>query len=305
MIASLVLVRGYYVIDPTDGYGRRFDGIGGLSAGASSPFLPNYVEPSRSQILDFLFKPGFGASLQILQVEIGGGGQSTEGTEHSHMYNETEENYERGYEWWLMQERKKRNPNIQLYGLAWTFPSWIAQDREVLTNKTASYIVKWLLGAKRTYGLNIDYIGIWNERDPPERDYIITLRKQIIVAGLETKIIASDAIRDWNICDYIANDTELAAAVYAVGSHYAHASSAPLCSTLNKPIFSSEDFSTYYTDDQPWAQTINRNYVLGNITGVVAWSLIAAYYDNLPYDGHGLFSASSPWSGAYDVNSVV
>ena len=58
----------------------RFDGIGGLSGGggATSRFLPNYLEPSRSQILDFLFKPGFGASFHILKVEIGGGGQSTE-----------------------------------------------------------------------------------------------------------------------------------------------------------------------------------------------------------------------------------
>ena len=306
LIISIVHVHGYYVIDPTEGYGRRFDGIGGLSGGgATSRFLPNYLEPSRTQILDFLFKPGFGASLQILKVEIGGGGQSTEGTEHSHMYNETDENYARGYEWWLMQEAKKRNPNIQFYGLAWTFPGWIAENKQALTNKTASYIVKWLLGAKRVYDLDIDYVGIWNERDPPERNYIVTLHQQIVAAGLKTRIIASDAIRDWNICDYVANDTELAAAVYAVGSHYAHASSSPICSTLNKPIFSSEDFSQYYTSGRIWAETLNRNYALGNITGVVAWNLVAAYYDNLPFGGHGLFSASSPWSGSYDVSSVV
>ena len=305
LISNVVPMHGYYVIDPTGGYGRRFDGIGGLSAGASSRFLPDYLEPSRSQILDFLFKPGFGASLQILKVEIGGGGQSTEATEHSHMYNETEENYERGYEWWLMQEAKKRNPNIQLFALAWSFPDWVADGRVVLTNKTASYIVKWLLGAKRVYGLNIDYIGIWNERQPPENDYIITLRQQIVAAGLETRILAADAVHDWSICEYIANNTELASAVYAVGSHYPHSSSTPTCSSLNKPIFASEDFSKYYTAGQAWAQTVNRNYVLGNITGVIAWSLIAAYDDNLPYSGHGLFSASSPWSGAYDVNSVV
>ena len=31
-------------------------------------------------------------------------------------------NYERGYEWWLMQEAKARNPAIKLYGLPWSFP---------------------------------------------------------------------------------------------------------------------------------------------------------------------------------------
>jgi len=229
LILNVVSVHGYYVIDPTGGYDRRFDGIGGLSGGgATSRFLPDYIEPSRSQ---------------ILKVEIGGGGQSTQGTEHSHMYNETDENYERGYEWWLMQEAKKHNPNIQLYGLAWSFPNWVAHGREALVNKTVPYIVNWLLGAKRLYDLNIDYVGIWNEHTPPEGHYIITLRRQILAAGLETKIIAADAVHGWDICEYVANDTDLAEAVYAFGGHYVHSLSAPICSSLNKPIFASEDFS--------------------------------------------------------------
>ena len=41
--------------------GRIFDGLGALSAGASSALLIDYPEPQRSDILDFLFKPQFGA----------------------------------------------------------------------------------------------------------------------------------------------------------------------------------------------------------------------------------------------------
>lgn len=32
------------------------------------------------------------------------------------MHYEDDENYFRGYEWWLMKEAKKRNPNITLIG---------------------------------------------------------------------------------------------------------------------------------------------------------------------------------------------
>lgn len=32
------------------------------------------------------------------------------------MHYENDENYFRGYEWWLMKEAKKRNPNITLIG---------------------------------------------------------------------------------------------------------------------------------------------------------------------------------------------
>lgn len=59
--------------------GRTFDGIGALSAGASSRLLVEYPEPYR--ILDYLFKPGYGASLQHLKVAVGGDVNSTDGSE--------------------------------------------------------------------------------------------------------------------------------------------------------------------------------------------------------------------------------
>jgi hypothetical protein len=52
--------------------GRTFDGFGALSAGASSRLLLDYPLAQRGQVLDYLFKPDYGASLQILKVEIGG-----------------------------------------------------------------------------------------------------------------------------------------------------------------------------------------------------------------------------------------
>src|SRR4051794_10535717 len=54
--------------------GRVFDGVGAISGGGgNSRLLADYPEPQRGQILDYLFKPGFGAAMQILKVEIGGG----------------------------------------------------------------------------------------------------------------------------------------------------------------------------------------------------------------------------------------
>src|SRR5690606_14605494 len=103
------------VIDGASG-GRTFDGIGGVSAGGSSRLLIDYPEPERSQILDYLFKPGYGAAIQILKVEIGGDMNGTVGSEASHMREPDEINGDRGYEWWLMTEARKRNPDIKLAG---------------------------------------------------------------------------------------------------------------------------------------------------------------------------------------------
>ena len=64
----------------------EFDGHGGLSAGGTSRQLIEYPEPQRSELLDYLFLPGFGSSLAVLKLEIGGDTQSTDGTEPSHQH---------------------------------------------------------------------------------------------------------------------------------------------------------------------------------------------------------------------------
>src|SRR5690625_84711 len=86
-----------------EGHGRTFDGVGALSA-SSSRLLVDYPEPERSQILDYLFEPNYGASLQILKTEIGGDTNSTSGAEPSHMRAPTDVDCNRGFEWWLMHE---------------------------------------------------------------------------------------------------------------------------------------------------------------------------------------------------------
>ena len=113
--------------------GRAFDGLGALSAGASTRLLVDYPEPQRSQILDYLFKPGYGAELQHLKVEVGGDVNSTDGSEPSHMRSRSDHNYTRGYEWWLMVEAHKRNPNIILDILPWGAPGWRGQGETLFT----------------------------------------------------------------------------------------------------------------------------------------------------------------------------
>ena len=48
----------------------RYDGHGALSAGASSRLLYDYAEPQRGEILDYLYKPSFGAALDLVSVHI-------------------------------------------------------------------------------------------------------------------------------------------------------------------------------------------------------------------------------------------
>src|SRR5215470_12913264 len=83
--------------------GPRFDGIGIVNGGgATSALLKDYPEPQRSQILDLIFKPKFGASVSALLVEIPGDGNSTQGSMPSHMHTRDDLNYSRGYTWWIL-----------------------------------------------------------------------------------------------------------------------------------------------------------------------------------------------------------
>src|SRR6266516_7239380 len=144
--------------------GRTFDGVGAISGGGgNSRLLIDYPEPQRSQILDYLFLPGYGAAMQILKVAIGGDTNSTSGAEPSHQHTATDLNCGRGYEWWLMEQAKARNPGIKLVGLAWGAPGWIGNGTFFSTDMI-NYLVAWLDCAKNSHGLTIDYLGGWNER---------------------------------------------------------------------------------------------------------------------------------------------
>ena len=72
------LLSTNYELTTSGGLGAVFDGVGAISGGgATSKLLVGYPEPQRTEVLDMLFRPQWGASLQILKVEVGGDGPST------------------------------------------------------------------------------------------------------------------------------------------------------------------------------------------------------------------------------------
>jgi hypothetical protein len=300
------------------GKGRIFEGIGGVSAGASSRLLIDYPEPQRGQILDFLFKPNYGAALQHLKVEVGGDTNSTDGSEPSHMHTRTDENYDRGYEWWLMKEAKARNPKIILDALPWGAPGWIGNGK-YYSQDMANYIVKFIQGAKKQHGLDIDYVGIWNETNY-DVGYIKLLKKTLLANNLATNVVAADLYENqWKITDDFKLDPELKNDVYAISVHYArvkgnfYVTGGALDS--GKPLWSSEDQPFDDTgiilqrDWKPgariWAKVLNTNYIDGKVTKTETWSPVTSYYDNLAAPNSGLMYANTPWSGHYNVQAAV
>jgi hypothetical protein len=291
--------------------GRTFGGIGAISGGGGNTrLLTDYPAAQQSQILDYLFKPDYGASLQILKVEIGGDTNSTDGSESSHMHTASVTNCNTGYEWWLMEQAKARNPNIELYGLAWGAAGWVGT---FWSTATINYLISWLSCAK-SHGLTLNYLGGWNERGY-NISWYEQLRSTLNADGYSSiQIVGADST--WSIATDIANNSTFANAVSIIGVHYpclgGDGGSADTCTgnstatATGKPLWASENGSQDYNGGAPaLIRSIVRGYTDAQLTGYINWPVVAAIYPNLPYATDGLIWANQPWSGWYSVGASL
>src|ERR1700689_1008913 len=291
--------------------GLTFGGIGAISGGGgNSRLLTDYPAAQQQQILDYLFKPDYGADLQILKVEIGGDTNSTDGSESSIEHTSGAINCSSGYEWWLMEQAKALNPSIKLYGLAWGAPGWVGS---FWTTATINYLVSWLSCAT-SHGLTINYLGGWNERGY-NLSWYEQLRSTLNADGYSAvQIVGADS--DWSIASDIADNPTFASAVSIIGVHYpctggdgGSADTCPANATAEgtgKPLWASENGSQDLNGGAgALIRSIVRGYTDAKLTGYINWPLIASIYPDLPYDDDGLMLANQPWSGAYSVGESL
>ncbi|MFD7811961.1 galactosylceramidase [Streptomyces sp. NPDC059785] len=289
------------------GTGRTFDGVGAISGGGgTSRLLVDYPEPQRGQILDYLFKPGYGASLQILKVEIGADTNSSNGAEPSHMRTPTQVDCDRGYEWWLMEQARKRNPQIRFYGLEWGAPGWFEDG--FWSSDNVAYLMKWL-GCAERHGLDIDYLGGWNEKGWDAAWYG-ELKKALVRGGYgKVKVVAADNA-GWDVATDMKNDPAFDAATDVVGIHYPcsaiHCSSSQDALDLDKPLFASESgWNNYLTGAVRLAAEMNHEYVDSRITAFINWPAAYAWYPTVQMQGSGLLRANEPWNGHYELGPTL
>ncbi len=310
------------VVDGTKG-GRVFDGVGAVSGGGgNSVQLIGYPAQQRSDILDYLFKPGAGAALHILKVEIGGDANSSAGAEPSHEHSRGVVNSNGGYEWWLMEAAKARNPAIKLCALPWAAPGWIGGGH-FWCQDMIGYLVGWL-GVAAQHGLTIDYIGGWNEQPACDTGWFKNLRAALDSAGYNsTAIVAADQApwskgsydpsAAWAMADHVASDPDLAAAVGVLGAHDVCSfpttgmqcwSTAPAVAT-GKPLWHSEVGAMPGDDGSQMIRSVMRGYIDAKMTGHIHWPLITTQPPGLRFLDRGLIWAAQPRSGHYIVKAMT
>ena len=304
--------------------GRVFEGIGAVSAGASTRLLADYPEPQRSQILDFLFKPKFGASLQHLKVEIGSGENSTCGSEPSHVITREElaDPKPRGYEFWFMAEARKRNPHIILDCLPWAYPQWVGNR---FSKESADWFVAFLAVARKHYGLEVDWVSAAQNEMGSDLGWIRQyLRPQLDAHGFgKVRLQAPDDDSEfWQIFDTLEKDPEIDRLIGAVGYHYvdgrepwqidqkAKRDATEKAKRSGKPLWASEEWSQ---SGGQWgdkgalyvARLMNKLYTRDRITKFEVWCPIDSIYDQIIWSDTGLMQADTPWCGYYNVWPAV
>lgn len=309
-----------------DAGGKRFDGIGVVDGGgATSVLLKDYPEPQRGQILDLLYAPKFGASVSALYVEIPGDGNSTQGSMPSHMHARDDLNYARGYTWWIMREARKRNPALSLDGAAWSAPGWIGDngklfdgshgDRRFFSEDTPGYYVSWLKGLREVYGLELDAIGMRNEKGV-SYGLVKAMRAGLDGNGFaKVKLHAFDNWPDgWKYAFVgdLETDAALRGAVDVIGAHVnSDKSTVPAgvrqaAARLGKPLWNTEGhvYKAGYDGLIGVVESFNENYVRSGITRIINWYGIAGLYEMEPYSGEkeAALRANWPWSGHFEPN---
>jgi len=292
--------------------GKFFEGLGAVSGGgATSIMLMSYPEPQRSQILDLMFKPNFGASMTTLYSEVGGDCNSTESTEPSHMHSSTDLNYRRGWEWWLIDQAKKRNPSITLDAVAWGEPGWVGNGT-FWSQDTCNYYVKWIQGLKSLYGYDLNAIGCRNESGV-SIPFVEMFKATLLSNGLaNVKLQAFDnwGAGKWDFVSQFATDPVLSNSVDVISAHTTWVSpwsetQIPMpafVKSSSKPLWDTEEhfnFQTGYDQETTIINACNANYISMGITKTVFWHLISAFYPFESWYGASVGTASTPWSGNY------
>ena len=295
------------------GSGKQFDGIGAVNGGgATSVLLKDYPEPQRSQILDLVYKPQFGASVSTLLVEIPGDGNSTQGSMPSHAHYRGDANFHRGYMWWVMQEAKRRNPALSLDATSWSAPEWVGS---FWSDDMVDYYIAWLQGLRRAHGLELDALGCHNEKGW-NADFAKHLRKALNERGFpEVKL---HGFGNWgdskmDFLKRMQEDAELRDALDAVCAHtFSEIQLTPeqrqMAEGMGKPIWNSEDHVYLPGFDCliSIVKCFNQNYIVSGATKVVNWYDIGATYPLEPYSKEPpMLLAQEPWSGHYDVREAL
>ena len=274
--------------------------------------LKDYPEPQRSQIMDLVYKPKFGASVSAILVEVPGDGNSTQGSMPSHAHERGDANFLRGYMWWVMKECKRRQPALALDATSWSAPAWVGN---FWSDDMVDYYIAWMQGLRQVHGLELDALGCHNEKGWDDV-FAKHLRKAMNERGFSN--VKLHGFGNWgqskmDFLQRMQEDQELRDALDAVCAHtfseiQLTAEQRKMVEDMGKPIWNSEDhvYRPGFDCLISIVKCFNANYIVSGATRVINWYDIGATYPLEPYSKEPpMLLAQEPWSGHYTVREAL
>ena len=86
-------------------------------------------------------------------------------------------------------------------------------------NDTIYYQVNWLKCARDFHGIDVDYLGLWNERPWGTAEYVKSLKRAIEAEGMRTRLVLGDGAMP-DIWTPFASDADFVSSFAGVGLHY-------------------------------------------------------------------------------------
>jgi hypothetical protein len=129
-----------------------------------------------------------------------------------------------------------------------------------------AYQTQWMECVRQVTGVQVDYLGLWNERPQPDSgDYIVALRASLDAAGFaDTDIITMDGGFDDTLWGVVQSNATVAAAIHGAGLHYPCTKPHPEVAALGKVFWASEDYSRspeWSNGGTYWGKILSTNYV--------------------------------------------
>lgn len=212
---------------------NTYKGFGMVSANGTSRLLLDYKAEHPDQywqIMKKLFDPQTGA-LNFIKVEMGADVNTSTASTPATMRSENESaNTLRGWDWHIVADAKKINPNLQVDMLHWSEPKWVSDkkaDQKAYFAARYKWFKETLTSVYKTYGVKLNYISAdKNETKSPDADWIIYLHNQLKndkdtpYDFSQLKLVASDENGSAKLPTLMHQNADLRNAVDVISMHY-------------------------------------------------------------------------------------
>ncbi|MBI4242690.1 MAG: hypothetical protein HY606_01255 [Planctomycetes bacterium] len=286
-------------IDPN----KRYQMMSGF--GATAPFIEkkiyDFPKEVREKFLDLMFSD-MGARMSILYNDV----------QPSYEFKNFPDEEDK-YQYWLMQEAKKRGVEI-FYSIASSPPAKWKANKNVNGNKKdkrepnylleehysdyAKYLSDYIKGYEKV-GITINVVGLQNEPDfnadypsclwtkEQLSEFAKVVKKLFVSSKVKAKISFPDTVGWKTAIEYTAfafKDTEAVNAVDIIGAHTFgggdQARLFELAAKYNKTVWQTSSADLRGSDESMvdglrWAKEITEDLTYGNVSAWIYWWLVA------------------------------